>query len=50
MFRFSISCGRNDLNLEGRIQRGYNCKTIRNYSCVDQMNKMKEIDEQIEDN
>ena len=27
MFRFGISFGRNDLNLEGHIQMGYNSKT-----------------------
>ena len=31
MFRFGISFGRNDLNLEGHIQMGYNSKTIKNY-------------------
>jgi hypothetical protein len=28
MFRFGISFGRNDLNLEGHFQMGYNSKTI----------------------
>ena len=31
MFRFGISFGRNDLNLEGHILMGYNSKTIKNY-------------------
>ena len=31
MFRFSVSFGRNDLNLEGHLQMGYNSKTIKNY-------------------
>ena len=31
MFRFGISFGRNDLNLEGHTQMGYNSKTIKNY-------------------
>ena len=48
MFRFGISFGRNDLNLEGHIQMGYNSKTIKNYSCVEQLKDNKVIDEQIE--
>ena len=35
MFRFDISFGRNDLNLEGHVQMGYNSKTIKNYSSVE---------------
>ena len=31
MFRFGISFGRNDLNLEGHLQMGYNSKTVKNY-------------------
>lgn len=31
MFRLGVSFGRNDLNLEGHIQMGYNSKTIKNY-------------------
>ena len=34
MFRFGISFGRNDLNLEGHVQMGYNSKTIKNYGPV----------------
>ena len=34
MFRFGISFGRNDLNLEGHIQMGYTSKTIKNYGPV----------------
>ena len=29
MFKFSISFGRNDLNLEGHLQMGYNSITVR---------------------
>ena len=47
MFRFGISFGRNDLNLEGHLQMGYNSKTIKNYSCVEQLTNNKGIDEQI---
>ena len=32
MFKIGISFGRNDLNLEGHLQMGYNSKTIKNYS------------------
>ena len=28
MFRFGVSFGRNDLNLEGHLQMGYNSKTV----------------------
>ena len=31
MFRFGISFGRNDLNLEGHLQAGYTSKTVKNY-------------------
>ena len=48
MFRFGISFGRNDLNLEGHIQMGYNSKTIKKYSCVEQLKNDKVIDEQTE--
>ena len=34
MFRIGISVGRNDLNLEGHLQMGYNSKTIKNYKPV----------------
>ena len=33
MFKFGVSFGRNDLNLEG--QMGYNSKTIKNYGLID---------------
>ena len=32
MFRIGISIGRNDLNVEGHLQMGYNSKTIKNYN------------------
>ena len=35
MFKFGISFGRNDLNLEGHLQMGYNSKTIKNYGPID---------------
>ena len=35
MFRFGISFGRNDLNLEGHFQMGYNSKTIKNYGPIE---------------
>ena len=35
MFKFGISFGRNDLNLEGHLQMGYNSKTIKNYGLID---------------
>ena len=35
MFRFGISFGRNDLNLEGHLQMGYNSKTIKNYGPIE---------------
>ena len=35
MFRFGISFGRNDLNLEGHLQIGYNSKTVKNYKPVE---------------
>ena len=31
MFRFGISFGRNDLNLQGHLQAGYTSETIKNY-------------------
>jgi hypothetical protein len=35
MFRLGISFGRNDLNLEGHLQMGYNSKTIKNYGPIE---------------
>lgn len=35
MFRIGISFGRNDLNLEGHLQMGYNSKTIKNYKPIE---------------
>ena len=35
MFRFGLSFGRNDLNLEGHLQMGYNSKTIKNYGPIE---------------
>ena len=35
MFKFGVSFGRNDLNLEGHLQMGYNSKTIKNYGPID---------------
>ena len=32
MCRIGISLGRNDLNVEGHLQMGYNSKTIKNYN------------------
>ena len=32
MFRIGISVCRNDLNVEGHLQMGYNSKTIKNYN------------------
>ena len=32
MLRIGISVGRNDLNVEGHLQMGYNSKTIKNYN------------------
>jgi deferrochelatase/peroxidase EfeB len=32
MFRFGISVGRNDLNLEGHVQMGYCSTTVKNYN------------------
>ena len=34
MFKFGVSFGRNDLNLEGHLQMGYNSKTIKNYGPI----------------
>ena len=34
MFRFGVSFGRNDLNLEVHLQMGYNSKTIKNYGHI----------------
>ena len=39
MFRFGISFGRNDLNLEGHLQMGYNSKTLKNYSSIENHTK-----------
>ena len=35
MFRFGVSFGRNDLNLEGHLQMGYHSKTIKSYGCIE---------------
>ena len=35
MFKFGVSFGCNDLNLEGHLQMGYNSKTIKNYGPID---------------
>ena len=35
MFKFGISFGRNDLNLEGHLQMGYNSTTIKYYGSID---------------
>ena len=35
MFKFGVSFGRNDLNLEGHLQMRYNSKTIKNYGPID---------------
>ena len=35
MFKFGVSFGRNDLNLEGHLQIGYNSRTIKNYGPID---------------
>ena len=35
MLKFGIRFGRNDLNLEGHLQMGYNSKTIKNYGPID---------------
>ena len=34
MFRIGVSFGRNDLNVEGHLQMGYNSKTIKNYTPI----------------
>ena len=34
MFKFGICFVRNDLNLEGHLQMGYNSKTIKNYGPI----------------
>jgi hypothetical protein len=34
MFKIGISFGRNDLNLEGHLQMGYNSKAIKNYDQI----------------
>ena len=34
MFRMDFSFGRNDLNLEGHVQMGYNSKTVKNYANI----------------
>ena len=34
MFRFGVSFDRNDINLEGHLQIGYNSKTIENYGHI----------------
>ena len=35
MFRFGMSFGRNDLNLEGHLQIGYNSKSVKSYKPVE---------------
>ena len=35
MFKFGVSLGRNNLNVEGHLQMGYNSKTIKNYGPID---------------
>ena len=35
MFRFGVSFGRNELNLEGHLQIRYNSNTINNYGHID---------------
>ena len=40
MFKFGISFSRNDLNLEGHVQMGYNSKTIKNYGPI-----LKQLDQ-----
>ena len=42
MFRFGVSFGRNDLNLEGHIQMGYNSKTIKNYGRIEKQSVSEE--------
>ena len=34
MFKFGVSFGRTDLNLEGHLQMGCNSKTIKNYGPI----------------
>ena len=47
MFRVGISVGRNDLNLEGHLQMGYNSKTIKNYKPVDASNEIIQNDSNV---
>ena len=42
MFKFGISFGRNDLNLEGHLQMGYNSKTIKNYGPIEEQMDLPE--------
>ena len=35
ILKFGVSFGRNNLNLEGHLQMGYNSKTIKNYGPID---------------
>ena len=35
IFKFGVRFGRNDLNLKGHLQMGYNSKTIKNYGPVE---------------
>lgn len=42
MFRFGISFGRNDLNLEGHVQMGYHSKTIKIYDPVKKQTVVEE--------
>ena len=44
IFRLGISFGRNDLNLEGHLQMGYNSKTIKNYKTVENMDALEPND------
>ena len=42
MFKFGVSFGCNDLNLEGHLQMGYNSKTIKNYGTIDKQLDLSE--------
>ena len=42
MFKFGVSFGRNDLNLEGHLQMGHNSKTIKNYGPIDKQRNPSE--------
>jgi hypothetical protein len=47
MFRFGMSAGRNDFNLEGHVQVGYCSKTVKNYSPIErsQENSIQNVEE-----